>query len=107
MQTKTNKRLKYKAKNKEKMERNDQKLLTSMKENEILLESVVNAGRNKYARRYKHSRVFATRQNLTSTAGYKCVRKSGTITLPHQKIVTGWQKAVSVEPGFNKEVLGR
>lgn len=100
-------KLKQKLKTKENVAAEDRKLLTAVRENEILKESIHNAGLNKFGRRYNHIRLHATRQKLTSSAGYKCLRKSNIITLPHPKTVTAWQKSVTIEAGFNHEVLNR
>nr|XP_029710180.1 uncharacterized protein LOC115256080 [Aedes albopictus]XP_029735449.1 uncharacterized protein LOC115270282 [Aedes albopictus] len=100
-------KLKQQLKTKENVAAEDRKLLTAVRENEILKESIHNAGLNKFGRRYNHIRLHATRQKLTSSAGYKCLRKSNIITLPHPKTVTAWQKSVTIEAGFNHEVLNR
>lgn len=79
----------------------------TIEKNLLLKECVENSMKKKNARRYKYSREFATRLRLASPAAFKIVRAANFITIPHIKTTTRWQHKLSVQPGFNNEVLQR
>lgn len=83
----------------------EKKLLGAIKNNPVLLESIENSFKEKHARRYRSGCQTATRQKLSSAAGFKHLRETGVLILPHPKSITRWHRNMSNNPGFNRTVL--
>lgn len=85
----------------------DKKLIDAVKANPVLKESLENSFKNKHARRYRATRLLATRQKISSTSSYKKFRAANVMCMPHPKTVCRWYQDVQLAPGFNREVLKR
>lgn len=83
------------------------KLSKAIEQNHLLRECLENSVVHKNARRYKHTKLFATKLRLASPAAYKIVRAENLITMPHLNTTSRWQQKLSIQPGFNVELLHR
>lgn len=96
---------KLKAANKLKDRKN--KISKAIEQNHLLRECLENSVVHKNARRYTHSKMFATKLRLASPAAYNILRAENFIAMPHLKTTTRWQQKLSIQPGFNVELLHR
>lgn len=79
-----------------------QKLLATIQENPILRESIENEFKKKHGRRYRAVCQIATLQKLTSSAGYRNLRDTGVLILPHPRTISRWHNEIRSEAGFNQ-----
>lgn len=99
--------LKKQVRLKQKLGAQDRMFAQAVRSNPVLRECVLNSICHKNGRRYAATRLLASRVKFASTSGYRALRSSEAITLPHPKTVVKWQNGLSIRTGFNKGVFRR
>lgn len=79
----------------------------AIENNPFLKECLKNSQTHKNGRRYRVTRLLATKIKLASSTAYKTLRAAELITLPHHGTVSRWQKDINILPGWNNEVFRR